>query len=57
MQVALVGNGPISPQQREEISKANCVVRFNALTNRQALLRLGRSGPARPGCCSLAVPS
>ncbi len=34
--VALVGNGPLTDEQREEISRAGRVVRFNALNNRCA---------------------
>lgn len=32
--IALVGNGPLTEEQRQQISKAGRVVRFNALNNR-----------------------
>ena len=35
--IALVGNGPLTDEQREQISKAGRVVRFNALNNRCAV--------------------
>ena len=34
--VALVGNGPLTPEQRQEINKAGSVLRINAMNNRQA---------------------
>ncbi|GAB4817505.1 hypothetical protein N2152v2_004551 [Parachlorella kessleri] len=34
-QVALVGNGPLSVSQREDIGGADCIIRFNQLHNRQ----------------------
>lgn len=34
--IALVGNGPLTDEQRQQISKAGRVVRFNALNNRCA---------------------
>jgi hypothetical protein len=36
--IALVGNGPITPEQRAAISQHGRVVRFNALNNRRAWL-------------------
>lgn len=38
--LAVVGNGPISEEQREEIELADTVVRFNAMNNRLAILSL-----------------
>lgn len=34
--VALVGNGPLTSEQRQAINQAGTVVRINALNNRQA---------------------
>jgi hypothetical protein len=34
-EVAIVGNGPLSNEQREAIAAADVVVRFNAMNNRQ----------------------
>ena len=42
--VALVGNGPLSQEQREEISRAGKVVRFNALNNRCARFLISPEG-------------
>ena len=38
--VALVGNGPLTSEQRQAINQAGRVVRINALNNRQALHHL-----------------
>ena len=35
--IAIVGNGPISIQQRQQIQQADVVIRFNKLNNRSAL--------------------
>jgi hypothetical protein len=40
LQVALVGNGPISPQQRAAIAGAGCIVRLNTVPNMWVLLLL-----------------
>lgn len=37
--VALVGNGPLTSEQRQAINQAGSVVRINALNNRSALHR------------------
>ena len=34
--VALVGNGPLTSEQRQEINAAGSVLRINAMNNRQA---------------------
>ena len=34
--VALVGNGPLTSEQRQEINTAGSVLRINAMNNRQA---------------------
>ncbi|BDA44028.1 hypothetical protein COCOBI_05-2120 [Coccomyxa sp. Obi] len=51
--IALVGNGPLTDEQRQQISKAGRVVRFNALNNRIPgeridvwLVRYNGMGPA-----------
>ena len=35
LQVAVVGNGPLTDAQREAIARAACIMRFNQLDNRK----------------------